>query len=271
MPGVSPVPRHLDRARVALALTAFAALGATAIGVGTGTAGAAEPLPREELTDLESKAQYAFFTDDLNALEGLARATRGLATSDVRLELYQYAHVQFRRLQVAAHVGRKRDAEDAGEACVDALDRALAQDARFAEGLALQADCYGYLATLGPVRAATAGPKADARAAAAARLNPNNPRVMLAEAFERYFRANGDGRAQAAALFLRAAGAFDAVESLPRPGEPTWGAAEAWLFVGRGYQEQGDLLAARNAYERALVVAPEFARARARLATLARR
>jgi tetratricopeptide (TPR) repeat protein len=232
---------------------------------------AADPT-REELSDLEAKAQFAFFTGDANALRGLSKSTRVLADSEQPLVLYHYAHVQFRLLQVATLAKAKKEADAAGEACVAALDRAIERDARFAEGLALQSNCYGYLAALGPLNAVTAGPRAAARAEAAAKLNPRNPRVLLSEAASLYLRpaAFGGDRKAAAPLFRRAAEAFDAIDA-PRPGEPTWGAAEAWLFVGRSAEDAGDVLAARDAYEKALLIAPEFVRARDRLARLTQR
>lgn len=247
------------------ALAAFAVVVAT-------TSPAAAAMPREELADLEAKAQYAFFTEDLNALRGLVRANRALADSDVPLELYHFAHVQFRLLQVASR-GRKplkKEADAAGSACVDALDRAVAKDPRFAEGLALQGDCYAYLATLGPVNAVTAGPKSAARLDAAGKLNPRNPRVLLSQAIAAWERDAGGDAAKSVAVFRQAAAAFDEPDA-GRPGEPTWGAAEAWLFVGRALERQGDAFGARDAYEKALLVAPEFAQARRHLATLGRR
>lgn len=227
---------------------------------------------RDELTDLEAKAQYAFFTEDLNALRGLAKANRALADSDVPLELYHYAHVQFRLLQVASR-GRKplkKEADAAGEACVEVLDRALAKEPRFAEGLALQGDCYGYLATLGLVDAVTAAPKASARLESAARVNPRNPRVLLSRAIAQWQRDPKGDAATSLAAFREAAAAFDAPDAA-RPGEPTWGAAEAWLFVGRALERSGNALAAREAYEKSLLVAPEFVRARQHLAGVTRR
>lgn len=227
----------------------------------------------EELTDLEAKAQYAFYTGDLNAARSLVQANRALAGSEVPLELYHYAHAQFRVLQLAARRADKparRVAETAGEACVKTLGRAIERDERFAEAFALQSECYGYLASLGPIDAVTAAPRIGGRAEAAAKLNPKNPRVLLAQAFALYYRPlalGGAKKAESAPLFLRAAEAFDAIVA-SRPGEPTWGAAEAWLYVGRTHEEAGDLLAARNAYERALLVAPEFAAARQRLGAL---
>jgi tetratricopeptide (TPR) repeat protein len=232
---------------------------------------AADPT-REELTDIEAKAQYAFFTGDANALRGLARTYRAMGESEQPLVLYHYAHVQFRLLQVTMLAKAKKEADAAGEACIAALDRAIERDPRFAEGLALQSSCYGYLAMLGPMNAVTAGPRAASRGEAAAKINPQNPRVLLSGAAALYLRpaAFGGDRAAAAPLFRRAAAAFETIDA-PRPGEPTWGAAEAWLFVGRGYEDAGDVLAARDAYEKALLIAPEFARARDRLARLTRR
>lgn len=238
--------------------------------------GAAVANTPEELSDLEAKAQYAFYTGDLNAARSLVQANRALARSEAPLELYHYAHAQFRVLQLASRREDKparREAEAAGEACVKALGRAIERDERFAEGLALQSECYGYLATLGPIDAVTAAPRIGGKAEAAAKLNPKNPRVLLAQAFALYYRPlalGGAKKAEAAPLFRRAAEAFDAIVAA-RPGEPTWGAAEAWLYVGRTYEEAGDVLAARNAYERALLVAPEFAAARQRLGALAGR
>ena len=234
--------------------------------------GAAAATP-DELSDYEAKAQYAFFTGDANALRGLARTVRTLGESEQPLVLYHYAHVQFRLLQLGAaredDKAARREAGEAGEACVDALERAVARNPRFAEAHALQGACYGYLASLGALRAVTAGPRSGSRVEEAAKLDPRNPRVLLTRAFALYFApaAFGGDRERAAPLFVQAAEAFERLQA-PRPGEPTWGAAEAWLFVGRTLEADGDLLGARNAYEKALIVAPEFRAAQARRAAL---
>jgi tetratricopeptide (TPR) repeat protein len=256
--------------RVPPALTSFAV--ALALSGALAPAPARAAVTKEELSDLEAKAQYAFFTEDLNALRGLARSNRALAESEAPLELYHYAHVQFRLLQLASRQKKsgKKEAEAAGAACVDALERAIAKDGRFAEGLALEADCHAYVAALGPVNAVTDGPKVAARLDAAARVNPRNPRVLLSQAIAAEMRDPNGDPAAAAAAYRRAVAAFDTPDA-PRPAEPTWGAAEAWLFVGRALERRGDVFGARDAYEKALLIAPEFARARQRLARLTRR
>jgi Tfp pilus assembly protein PilF len=43
---------------------------------------------------------------------------------------------------------------------------------------------------------------------------------------------------------------------------PGWGAAEVYLYLAKCYLDRGATLEARDALERALLIAPEFAEAR---------
>jgi Tfp pilus assembly protein PilF len=75
---------------------------------------------------------------------------------------------------------------------------------------------------------------------------------------------NGEGGkidALAIEKLKKAAVAFEA-ERQGMDRTPGWGAAETYAYLGRGYLEQGDVLAARDALERALLIAPDFALAR---------
>ena len=245
---------------------AGALAGMLACAVAAPVAQAATPA---ELGDFEARAEYAFFTDDAQALRELIRKGRALADSGELRALYQYAFAQFRALQLATFRSQARAAQAAGAACVDALERGLDKEPRAAEALALQAACLAYVGTAGGLRAMSARSRGAARLEAAQALAPSNPRVLLVAALSGYLPAATppDQRNGAAAQFERAAALFETV-TVTEPGEPTWGAAEAWLFVGRAREERGDLLAARNAYEKALLVAPDFARARRRLAAL---
>jgi tetratricopeptide (TPR) repeat protein len=223
----------------------------------------------EQLADIDAKAEYAFFTADARALAALVAANEPLATSVQALERYQYAHAEFRRLQVAWRQQKAKDVEAAGSACLEAIDKANETDPHFVEGLALEAACAGYLGALGGLRGAVAQHRSEARLAAARELAPRNPRVLLVEGFSRWFRAGAGPaeRAEARKAFERAARAFETVTATA-PGEPSWGEAEAWLFIGRSLEASGDLLGARNAYEKSLLIAPEFAAARRGLQSL---
>jgi tetratricopeptide (TPR) repeat protein len=250
------------------------ALGGVLVGLLAGAAAtpvvqAATPA---ELGDFEAQAEYAFFTEDAHALRELIRSGQALADSGEPRVLYPYAFAQFRALQLATFQAQAHEAETAGAACVDTLERALEKEPRFAEALALQAACLAYVGAAGRLRALTARPRSAARLEAAQALAPSNPRVLLVGALVNYLPDDAPAaqRTGALAQFERAAALFETVTAT-EPGEPTWGAAEAWLFVGRAREQRGELLAARTAYEKALLVAPDFARARRRLAALTSR
>jgi len=51
---------------------------------------------------------------------------------------------------------------------------------------------------------------------------------------------------------------------------PEWGAAEAYPFLGRALFDQRDLVGAREALERALLIAPDYAYARRLAAQITR-
>jgi tetratricopeptide (TPR) repeat protein len=246
---------------------ALAALAiAAAVLLGTARAPAVTP---DELADFDAKAEYAFFTEDARALAALVGANGALGTSAQALERYQYAHAEFRLLQVAYHQRRIKDVEAAAGACLTAVEKASEGGSRSVEGLALEAACAGYLGSLGGLRGASAQHRSEERLAAAAELEPRNPRVLLVEGLTRWFRPGASAADHAAArqAFENSTRAFETVTA-SAPGQPSWGEADAWLFAGRALEERGDLLGARNAYEKSLLVAPEFAAARRRLAAL---
>ena len=254
-------PRRVSRS------SALAALALSVVALGGATrAAAATP---EELADVDAKAEYGFFTADARSLATLVAASAAFASSAQALERYQYAHAQFRLLQVAYRLRRTREVEAAAGACLETLDKVNESDPRFAEGLALEAACAGYLGALGGLRGVSAQHRSESRLAAARELAPRNPRVLLVDGMARWYRSGAApaDHAEARKSFEAAARAFETVVATT-PGQPSWGEAEAWLFVGRALEEGGDLLGARNAYEKSLLIAPEFAAARRRVAAL---
>jgi tetratricopeptide (TPR) repeat protein len=104
-----------------------------------------------------------------------------------------------------------------------------------------------------------AGSKSTGQMERAVKLAPRDPRVLLLEALGNGEDARIDE--QALVTLKKAADAFES----ERQGvdlTPGWGAAEAYTHLGRGYLERGDVLKARDALERALLIAPDFALAR---------
>jgi Tfp pilus assembly protein PilF len=76
------------------------------------------------------------------------------------------------------------------------------------------------------------------------------------------------GNKERALVKLRATVATFEQERAAAEPLPGWGAAEAYLFLGRELLEHGDAVAARDALERALLLAPEYVQARALMAKI---
>ena len=143
------------------------------------------------------------------------------------------------------------------------LDQALKIQQDFAEALALQSVCLDVLATLEAWRTPFASSRSGAQIEKARHLAPKNPRVLLLDAVELYERpkSSAEERERALSGFKNAAAAFEA-ERQESEHAPGWGAAEAYIYLGRCYLDRGAALEARDALERALLIAPEFAEAR---------
>jgi tetratricopeptide (TPR) repeat protein len=219
-----------------------------------------------DAADLEGRIEYAYFTADANALRNLVGATQNSLAkgSSGALVHYQRGHVQYRLGQVL-EAQNDAKAPQAFSACVDALGEAIDADKQFAEAYALQAACYTNLAQLKAWKVAVDLPLGGSRLDKALKLAPKNPRVALLDALSDYQRPRGLGgdRQRACSKFEKAVQLFDVSQEATQL--PGWGAADAYLYVGRCLGEGGDVLGARNALERALIIAPDFAAARAEL------
>jgi tetratricopeptide (TPR) repeat protein len=236
--------------------------------------------------DIESRIQYGYFTEDVRSLHNLAEPLASNDSHD-RLKSY-YAGLLAYRLTLLAEAqadkaaadGKsptpvskndhsKNEARQMVERCVGSLDQALAVQSNFADALALQSACLGLLAELSSWRAPLAAPKGAMQLHRALQLAPKNPRVLLLDAIHGYAHAKvpGGDAEHPCAKFKAVAAVFEA-ERADVDQVPGWGAAEAYMWLGRCYLDSGDGNAARDALERALLIAPEFGQARRLLATL---
>ena len=125
------------------------------------------------------------------------------------------------------------------------------------------------LADLGTWRAPLAAPKSATQLRKALQIAPKNPRVLLLDAITDYehTKVPGGDAEHPCIKFKAVAALFDA-ERADVDQVPGWGAAEAYMWLGRCYLEVGNPNEARDALERALLIAPEFGQARRLLATI---
>jgi tetratricopeptide (TPR) repeat protein len=206
--------------------------------------------------DLETRIQYGYYTEDRHSLHNLAESL-GAPDSHDRLKSYYVGLLAYRLTQLDP-------SKSEAQRCVRALDQSLHAQSDFADALALQSACLGVLAELGKWRTPFGAPKSATQLRKALDLAPKNPRVLLLDALAAY---EHDRANLSCDKFKSTAAGFDA-ERANVDQVPGWGAAEAYMWLGRCYLDKGDVVPARDALERALLIAPEFAQARRLLSSI---
>jgi tetratricopeptide (TPR) repeat protein len=211
--------------------------------------------------DVESRIQYGYYTEDPRALAGVMELLAP-AQSDSAFKRYYAGLANYRLTQLTVARDKSR-AKETAEACVDNLDQALKIQKDFADGLALESACLDMLAGLEAWRTPFAASKSGAQIEKARHLGPKNPRVLLLDAVDAFERPKASAADKDRALrgFQQAAAAFEA-ERQETERVPGWGAAEAYVYLAKCQLDRGATVDARDALERALLIAPEFAEAR---------
>lgn len=221
--------------------------------------------------DIESRIQYAYYTEDERTLHNLQETVSG-DDSHAQWHGYYAALVAWRLAQLATQTPAARKGAGAGELagrCVHELDGVLETQADFAEALALRAACQELPLAGGGLHVPFAGHRPRKDIDRALELAPRNPRVLLIDAVSDYQRAPsaGGNKERAVTKLRRTVAAFEAERAGPEP-MPGWGAAEAYVFLGRDLLDHGDGVGARDALEHALLIAPQYAQARRLMAKI---
>jgi tetratricopeptide (TPR) repeat protein len=217
--------------------------------------------------DVESRIQYGYYTEDARSLASVMELLAPTDTQSASRSYYAgLANYRLTQLMIARDRSR---AKETAAACVKSLDRALEINKDFPDALALQSACLDELAALEAWRTPFAASKSGAQIEKARHLAPRNPRVLLLDAVAAYEQPKGSAAEKDRALsgFKKATAAFE-VERRETERAPGWGAAEAYVYLGRCYLDRGATLDARDALERALLIAPEFAEARRLMAKI---
>jgi tetratricopeptide (TPR) repeat protein len=236
--------------------------------------------------DIEGRIQYAYYTNDARALNAVltslkpkpAEGEESSAAPDLATRAYFRALAHYRLAQVLTTT-QKSAAKNAIGDCGDEIDNAV--DALPKVPLGLDETDTGRLQRAEDYALATActlagremssipfgGGRIGSRIDEAVKLEPKNPRVRLTD----FDRAGKDATYKAAALKkLRAVTQMFETARAGASTTPEWGAAEAYAFLGRALYDQRDVVGAREALERALLIAPDYALARALMAKITR-
>ena len=220
--------------------------------------------------DLESRIQYGYYTEDAAALNKLVGVIAADESRDP-LHAYYAALLDWRRALLAAQgvaaVGASTG--ELAQRCVRATDEALGMQADFADALALRSACQAAPLGRGADFLPFAGRQLHKDIERARQLAPHDPRVLLVDALNDYqlSSSTGGNKDRALAKLRQTVIAFDAeragIERLPG-----WGAAEAYFYLARDLLDHADPVAARDALEHALLIAPEFLQARRLMAKI---
>jgi tetratricopeptide (TPR) repeat protein len=226
-----------------------------------------------DLDDAQARVQYAFYTADVRTLEDVVAMIEQLEVPQplAALKAYSAAYGEWKLAELHgadAPIDKRTlrsSSAKAAHACLVHTNEALGLDPRMTEAYVLDTACN--MVTESRTESLKARP-ACARSKSlrtAQQLEPKNPRVLLIEAM----CLHGTDVASSTAAFDRLRGVVAAFEAAPpaKPGAADWGQAEALLMLGEDYLQRGESHAARDVIEKALVIAPDYRKARALLDT----
>lgn len=146
---------------------------------------------------------------------------------------------------------------------VAGLDTAVRLQEGFADAYALSLNCHFALFYLDLASRAELIQSAAALRKKALELEPNNPRVVLTDAQNIFYTPEqfGGSQEKGIARYKQAIQLFANNADRQTPTHPAWGLEVACAWLGNAYliQKQPNLSAAKEAFEKALALRPDFA------------
>ncbi len=154
---------------------------------------------------------------------------------------------------------RKRELIDYINSAIQHLETAIELDPSLVDGWNLLSSSYLHKVSVRPLKSIGLTRKYRRARAKALELDPKNPRVILMGGIFDYNLPGimGGDKERAEDAFKEAARIL-AEEVIDHPFIPSWGHDEVYVRLGIVYMDRGDLVDARNAFERALEITPEF-------------
>lgn len=243
-----------------------AALAACSLVLGLCSSHTTHAQGRAELDDAAARAQYAYLTSDVRALEEvLGEVSQMSFESNLGpLKSYQLAYGHWKVAQLYAQRGPSGRAamSKAAKSCVEHAKTAVKQDSGSAEAYAVQAICEDKPNALQQLGEGDCERNRAMRAAVS--LAPKNPRVKLVAALCAR-PTQSDAQVN---RWREVVGSFDEAAK-PTSAAADWGHAEALTLLAQAQLSAGQPVAARDAIERALVIAPDYDAAQAVLKQIA--
>lgn len=193
------------------------------------------------------------------------QALAALETND-DFAVLQQNQLDYGRWKLAQLSGpsNSAQAQELAEECVDSKLPAKTPSASAALHLALHAACLSELAQQRPVRSFIYRRERDSVFSQALKLDGKSVQVRLVGSWLKY-----SSREQLDSVELNSlVAAYDKAASGELTDNVLWGQAEACFLLGQAEMEKGNVLAARNALERAILLAPEYPAAQALLRSL---
>ncbi|MEM1261588.1 MAG: hypothetical protein AAGH76_04280 [Pseudomonadota bacterium] len=217
-----------------------------------------------ELADMAAQLQYAWYTEQVDELVALAeRLEDETPRGDIGPWLNYYSAYGYYRAAVLSDDDYVGEYIDRCERLSKALVR---QDPEFVEALILRGSCAALLASRRPISAVLAPSRAVKAFTKAARLEPENPRLLLQQAIAVIDRPGlRDEFAPVEELLERSLQLFTITLEID-PLTPDWGEAEANTAMATLALKNGNRLRARDAAEQALQIVADY-RAAERLLT----
>jgi hypothetical protein len=218
------------------------------------------------LDDLGTRLQFDFYTGDLTALErdqaNLVSLNVPASLAAVKATFAGFGAWKGSELLRATEPGK---AADAARQCVLELGRAVELEPQRAALHAMLSACQRQVADLqGRVKAPLAAGRAKQSLERAMQLSPREPLVLLVDGQAELdrVRAGAGDLTSARKKLVAATAAFEAMGQSPATDAFTvalsWGGAEAWNALGQLELIQGNQAAARDAFERALVLVGDY-------------
>ncbi len=228
------------------------------LSVGTPSTDNAQLSQPHPVLQLGLRVERAAIAGDLSTLANVSvdasvLLTQSLSSSDKKLVYCLEAYANW---QLAVQTTNQKDALTAIQAAEVQIHEALALDDKFSEADILEALIEAEAFALNP-KESTSSTNVASILDRARILDPKNPRLLLAQGIVD-FRSPGtrEGAGNAENELKQAGEQFEKEPSAKS--WPNWGYAETFAWLGQVLQQKSDVNGARQSYQRALAIQPDY-------------